>query len=223
MKELMNGLGKRVNEVAGQIGKKTEPIVKKTEEMVEIQKVKSQIRDLENHNEYDLCDLGEIVFAKYKDELVQDEDFVAICEEIEQRLEAIENLELRIAELKGVEICKNCEMVLPKGVSYCSNCGAKVERPVIKVDEIEKEDIEEATIFEEGDVVEIIETEDQEVEIEFVVEPIVEIEVEVAEKEEVTEEVAEEVAEKEEATEEVEEEAATEEVAEEVEAAEEIK
>ncbi len=163
MKEII----KKVNEVAGQIGKKTEPIMKKTEEMVEIQKIKSQIRSLENHNEYDLCDLGEIVFAKYKDELVQDEDFVAICEEIEQRLEAIENLELKIAEMKGLEICKNCEMALMKGFSYCSNCGAKIERPVI---EAEKPEVEE-TIFEEGDVVEVLETEDAEIEIEFVVEP----------------------------------------------------
>ncbi len=178
MKELMNEFGKKVNDVAGQLSKKTEPIMKKTEELVEIQKLKSQVRALENHNECDLIDLGEIVFAKYKDDLVEDEDFVAICEEIEQRLEAIENIELRIAGLKGMEICKECEMHLSKGVSYCSNCGAKVERPVL-------ERVEGETIFEEGDVVGVYETEDAEIEIELVVEPEVEVESEVVEEQEV--------------------------------------
>lgn len=181
MKEIINEFGKKVNVVAGQIGKKTEPLMKKTEEMVEIQKIKSQIRALENHNECDVIDLGEIVFAKFKDELVTDEDFVAICEEIEQRLEAIENLELRIAALKGVDICKECEMLLPKGFSYCPNCGAKVEDVEPKVEE-EVEEIETETIFEEGDVVETLETEDAEIEIEFIVEPIEETIEEVVEE-----------------------------------------
>lgn len=179
MKELMNEFGKKVNEVAGQIGKKTEPLKKKTEIMVEIQKLKSQVRALENHNEFDLADLGEIVFVKYSEGLIEDEDFMAICEEIEQRLDAIDNLEQRMAKLKGVEICKNCEMTLQKGVYFCSNCGMKVERDVESEEEVPEmeeetgelvqEDTEEK-LFEAGDVVEVLETEDAEMEIEFVVE-----------------------------------------------------
>lgn len=191
MKEIIDELGKKFNEVAEQIGKKTEPLVNKTQEVVEIQKVKSQIRTLEHNNEFDLCDLGEIVFAKYKDGAVEDEDFVAICEEIEQRIEAIQELEKSIADLKGVEVCKECEMTLDKGVSYCSNCGAKVEKPVPEEPEFEEEDEvtifdedepifteedlteeEVEIVFEEGDVVESLESDDAEIEIELVVEEI---------------------------------------------------
>ena len=171
MKDLMNELGKKVNEVVEQIGKSTEPLVNKTQEVVEIQKVKAQIRNLENNNECDLCDLGEIVYAKYKDGIVEDEDFVAICEEIEQRLEAIDELEKYIADIKGVAICSACEMAVDKGACFCSNCGA----PIVKTEKnesAEEEIFEEEHIFEEGDVVEVVETEDEEIEIELIVEEV---------------------------------------------------
>ncbi len=168
MKEFMNELGKRVNEVAEQIGKKAEPIVKKTEEVVEIQKIKAQIRAMENENEYDLADLGEIVYAKYLDGLVDDEDFTAICKEIGERLVIMEAMEKYLAELKGIEICPECDAELMKDARYCSKCGVKLDRTPVVVDE----DDAELEIFEEGDVVEIIETEDPEIEIELVVEEI---------------------------------------------------
>lgn len=198
MKKIIN----KVNVVAGEIGKRTEPIMKKTEIMVAVQKLKSHIRSLENHNEYDLCDLGEIVFAKYRDGLVEDEDFVAICEEIDQRLNAIDSLEARIVKLKGIELCDNCEMPLQKDVFFCPNCGAKVEQPEVEEEE-EPASEEVEVIFEEGDIVEVLESDDAEIEIEFIVEAEETVE-EVA-----TEEAAEEVA----AEEAVVEEAVVEEVA----------
>ena len=171
MKDLINELGKKVNEVVEQIGKSTEPLVNKTQEVVEIQKVKAQIRNLENNNECDLCDLGEIVYAKYKDGIVEDEDFVAICEEIEQRLEAIDELEKYIADIKGVAICSACEMTVDKGACFCSNCGAPIAKTE-KNEPAEEEIFEEEHIFEEGDVVEVVETEDEEIEIELIVEEV---------------------------------------------------
>lgn len=174
MKEFMSELGKKVNVVAEQLGKKTEPLVKKTEEVVEIQKVKGQIRAMEMENEYDLADLGEIVYAKYLDGLVEDEDFAAICEEIGERLLIIDAMEKYLAELKGIEICTECDAELMKDAEFCSKCGAKVEHFVedVEEDEDEIEESEDITeeIFEEGDVVEVIETEDAEIEIELVVE-----------------------------------------------------
>lgn len=179
MKEFMNELGKKVNEVAEQLGKRTEPIVKKTEEVVEIQKIKGQIRAMEMENEYDLADLGEIVYAKYLDGLVEDEDFVAICKEIGERLLIIEAMEKYLAELKGIEICPECDAELMKDAEFCSRCGAKVEHLVEDEEEEDAEDDSEAIseeIFEEGDVVEVIETEDAEIEIELIVEAEVELE-----------------------------------------------
>lgn len=183
MKELFSDLGKKVNEVVGQISKKTEPLVKKTEDVVEVQKLKAQIRTLYKNNEYDLSDLGEIVFAKYKDDLIDDEDFVAICEEIEQRIEAIDELEKQVVSLKGMCTCDECEMSVDTGAAFCPNCGAKIiheEEPSEEASEVEE------VYFEEGDVVETFETEDDEVEIELVVESE---EVEIVEEVEETEEV----------------------------------
>ena len=178
MKEFINEIGKRVNEVAEQIGKAAEPLVKKTEDVVEVQKLRNQVRVLEKNNDSDLCDLGEIVYVKYKEDKIEDEDLKVICKGIDQRVSTVDRLEKEIASIKGVEVCEECEMALDKGVSYCSNCGAKVSRTE-ETESTEQKDDEEENIFEEevptfeeGDVVEAVETEDLEVEIELVVESI---------------------------------------------------
>lgn len=54
MKEFFEDLGKFITETAGNVGKKTE-------EVMEVQKLKSQIRSLERSNQGDLTDLGKII------------------------------------------------------------------------------------------------------------------------------------------------------------------
>lgn len=172
MKNFMSGLSEKASSVAKIIGEKTEEISKKTEEVVEAQKLKSQIRGLEQNNEVDLCDLGEIIYAKFKEGEEIDEALVAICEEIKDRLVTIEDLEKQVLELKGQDLCEGCGKPIDKESAFCGGCGMKIERPVV-----EEEDEEEVSepIFEEGDVVESATTEDEEVEIELVVEAVTEV------------------------------------------------
>lgn len=170
MKEIMNEISKKANEVAKVIGEKTEAFSKKTEEVIEIQKVKSQIRALEQNIEVDLCDLGEIIYAKFKEEQEIDSDLTPICVEIKERLELIDTLEKQVLEYKGQELCNECGKPVDKAASFCSCCGAKIERPVEP--EEDEETVDTEPIFEEGDVVESAMTEDEEVEIELIVEEV---------------------------------------------------
>lgn len=171
MKEFVSELVDKVAELAEGLGKKTEPFVKKTEEMVEIQKVKSQIRTLKGNNSKDFSDLGAIVYSKFQKELIEDEELIAICEEVEQRNEAIEELEMQVTKLQGKTVCPECESSIYKKTSFCPNCGA----PIITDDEegdTASEEVVDEQYFEEGDIVETVETEDDEIEIELVVEEI---------------------------------------------------
>ena len=96
MADFFNVLGKKISDVAEDLGKKTE-------DTVEIQKIKSNIRSLKRANERDLIDIGQIVYDKFHDGEISDIDYVTLCEAIEKREEEIERMEAEVKKIKGNE------------------------------------------------------------------------------------------------------------------------
>ena len=88
-------LGKKISDVASDIGKKTE-------DTIEIQKLKSNIRGLQRANDRDFIDIGRMVYEKFKDGEISDLDYVAMCEAIEKRDRETRRLEEEIERIKGV-------------------------------------------------------------------------------------------------------------------------
>ena len=96
MADFFNVLGKKISDVAEDLGKKTE-------DTVEIQKIKSNIRSLKRANERDLIDIGKMVYDKFHDGEISDIDYVTLCEVIEEREEEIERMEAEVKKIKGNE------------------------------------------------------------------------------------------------------------------------
>ena len=96
MADFFNVLGKKISDVAEDLGKKTE-------DTVEIQKIKSNIRSLKRANERDLIDFGKMVYDKFHDGEISDIDYVTLCEAIEKREEEIERMEAEVKKIKGNE------------------------------------------------------------------------------------------------------------------------
>lgn len=94
MGDFFNVLGKKITDVAEDLGKKTE-------ETVEIQKIKSNIRSLKRANERDFIDIGKMVYDKFHDGEISDIAYVTLCEAIEKREEEIERLEEEVKKIKG--------------------------------------------------------------------------------------------------------------------------
>ena len=86
MADFFEELGKKISDVASDIGKMTE-------DTIEIQKLKSNIRGLQRANERDFIDIGRMVYEKFKDSEISDLDYVAMCEAIEKRDKEMERLE----------------------------------------------------------------------------------------------------------------------------------
>jgi len=95
MADFFNVLGKKISDVAEDLGKKTE-------DTVEIQKIKSNIRSLKRANERDLIDIGKMVYDKFHDGEISDIDYVTLCEAIEKREEEIERQEEEVRKIKGI-------------------------------------------------------------------------------------------------------------------------
>lgn len=104
MNEFFENLGKRVRqtaETATQCIKETAEIAgKKTEEVLEVQKLKGQIRLMERGVERDLQDIGKIVYEQFQKGEAVDSAFVELCETVEKREKAIAEYQKEIERIK---------------------------------------------------------------------------------------------------------------------------
>lgn len=94
MSDFFEDLGKKLSDVATEIGKKTE-------DTLEIQKMKSDIRSLNRGNERDYMDIGKLIYDRYQNGEVVDGDVSALCEAIDKRDLQIGELKSEIAKIKG--------------------------------------------------------------------------------------------------------------------------
>lgn len=96
MSDFFEDLGKKISDAATEFGKKTE-------DTLEIQKFKSDIRSLKRGNERDYVDIGKIVYDKYQNGEVVDGEVSVLCEAIDKRDVQINELKAEIAKIKGEE------------------------------------------------------------------------------------------------------------------------
>lgn len=146
MKDFFEELGKYIGETATIVGNKAG-------EVIETQKLKSQVRSLTHENTVDLLELGRGVYEQYKSGAVLDEKAEGLCEAISSREESIAEFEEKISAIKGAGKCPNCGKMVAKEMVFCPYCGEKM--PAVTVDE---EDVfadyeefaeEDASLFEE--------------------------------------------------------------------------
>ena len=95
MADLFNNLGQKIADMASDLGKKTE-------DTVEIQKLKSEIRSLQRANDRDLKDIGLKVYEKFEKGELEDECYRELCEAIEKREDDIEKQEQEIVRIKEI-------------------------------------------------------------------------------------------------------------------------
>ena len=97
MADFFEDLGKRITEVADELGRKAG-------DSIETQKLKSQIRSLRRANERDYLDIGRMVYEKFQDGELFGTDFITICEAIEKRDEEIEKKETELDKFKEAKL-----------------------------------------------------------------------------------------------------------------------
>lgn len=131
MADFLGNLGKMISEKAEVVSKKAgetfDVVAKKTEQTVEIQKIKSQIHVMEKNNDRDYRDIGKIIYDKFKKGEGADAEFIELCDAIAEREEAILKAKEQIAEIKGLEVCPNCEAHIEPNDTFCSKCGTKID------------------------------------------------------------------------------------------------
>ena len=130
MNSFFKDLGKIISEKAGEVAKKTgevaDVVVKKTEQTVEVQKIKAQIHTMERNNERDYKDIGKMIYDKFKNGEGADAEYIELCDAIAEREAAIAKAKEEIAKVKGLDVCPECEAHVEPDATFCPKCGAKV-------------------------------------------------------------------------------------------------
>ena len=88
--------------------------------------LKNKISAEERQIDKIMADLGKIVYRHYKEEVPVDDAQKALCEQIDQRMEQIEQLRTDINDLKirSRRICPSCGKEVEKNAAFCKFCGA---------------------------------------------------------------------------------------------------
>lgn len=123
MKDFWEDLGKRIGETA-------ENMTAMAGDAIEIQRLKSQVRNLARGNAVDLMELGRTIYDRYKAGEEVEESARALCDAIKDREASMDEYERKIAKIKGASECPKCGRMVARDMAYCPYCGEKVEQPV---------------------------------------------------------------------------------------------
>lgn len=101
---------------------------KKSNELVEITKLKMAISNLEADIARLMRDIGEIVYEGYKSgEADASEELPEICKQIEAKYEDIEASKAKLRKLKNLKLCNSCMTESDPDAVFCPKCGQKFQ------------------------------------------------------------------------------------------------
>lgn len=114
--DFFDGLRQTLTETA-------EAVSKKTEELVEIQKLRSRIRGAQRDVQQEYKKIGEMVYRRFVDGEEMDEETAQMCEHIMDLLNQAARYKEELANKKGQYICPACGYANPKDAAFCMHCG----------------------------------------------------------------------------------------------------
>lgn len=144
----------KIGEFAKIAANKTEEITKtigeKAEAALEIQKLTSLVGKEESKIESTYTKMGKMVWEKSQSCDCLPDEFKAECEAIKASLAAIDDLKLKIANIKAAAFngeepktaCPHCGAAVSISAKFCSECGGKLE-PVETTQTVEAEVVSE--------------------------------------------------------------------------------
>jgi len=117
---LINNVGKKITSAG-------KGAIKASGNMVQITKFNMAIKSEESKIQGYMAEIGNVIFDKYKEGKDIDPDVITNCEDIEKCIKAIDELKLKIIDVKDLKKCPGCDNEIDKDDVFCSKCGTKSE------------------------------------------------------------------------------------------------
>ena len=103
-------------------------VSKKTEDVVEIQKLRSRIHTARRDEQLNYQKLGEVIFQRFLSGETMDGELSELCDEILELQKQAEEFKTELANKKGYIICQACGETAPKHAVFCMRCGAELTK-----------------------------------------------------------------------------------------------
>lgn len=138
-------------ELGKKLKKFSQDTVTEVQKMNEVRQLNGKISDEKKLLNRLYLEMGQKLYDTYKDVELPLEEFDSDFRKIRERYVAIDLLQEKIRNVKGVVLCPCCNMEVAAGDRYCTNCGNKMPETV-KLEETTDEDAVEveSTVVEPG-------------------------------------------------------------------------
>ena len=138
-------------ELGKKLKKFSQDTVTEVQKMNEVRQLNGKISDEKKLLNRLYLEMGQKLYDTYKDAELPLEEFDGDFRKIRERYVAIDLLQEKIRNVKGVVLCPCCNMEVAAGDRYCTNCGNKMPETV-KLEETTDEDAVEveSTVVEPG-------------------------------------------------------------------------
>ena len=126
-------------ELGKKLKKFSQDTVTEVQKMNEVRQLNGKISDEKKLLNRLYLEMGQKLYDTYKDVELPLEEFDSDFRKIRERYVAIDLLQEKIRNVKGVVLCPCCNMEVAAGDRYCTNCGNKMPETV-KLEETTDED-----------------------------------------------------------------------------------
>ena len=126
-------------ELGKKLKKFSQDTVTEVQKMNEVRQLNGKISDEKKLLNRLYLEMGQKLYDTYKDMELPLEEFDSDFRKIRERYVAIDLLQEKIRNVKGVVLCPCCNMEVAAGDRYCTNCGNKMPETV-KLEETTDED-----------------------------------------------------------------------------------
>ena len=130
-------------ELGKKLKKFSQDTMTEVQKMNEVRQLNGKISDEKKLLNRLYLEMGQKLYDTYKDVELPLEEFDGDFRKIRERYVAIDLLQEKIRNVKGVVLCPCCNMEVAAGDRYCTNCGNKMPETV-KLEETSDEDAVEA-------------------------------------------------------------------------------
>lgn len=103
-----------------------ETVGEKGGELISVQKLKIEAAKAESQISKNYATLGRVVYSNLKNGCAAGDGCDALVQAIDDDLAALETIQKKIADEKGLTFCPSCGDSNPNDAVYCSKCGAKL-------------------------------------------------------------------------------------------------
>ena len=126
-------------ELGKKLKKFSQDTMTEVQKMNEVRRLNGKISDEKKLLNRLYLEMGQKLYDTYKDVELPLEEFDSDFRKIRERYVAIDLLQEKIRNVKGVVLCPCCNMEVAAGDRYCTNCGNKMPETV-KLEETTDED-----------------------------------------------------------------------------------